>query len=45
MIKTCKCEHSKQDSLHGANKRVFNPTKKSKGDKTVYRCSVCNNED
>ncbi len=44
MIKSCKCTHPSQDVLHGKNNRVYNPTKKQKGDKTVQRCSVCGNE-
>lgn len=43
-IITCTCEHKTQDELHGKQKRVANPTTKKSGDKTTYRCTVCNKE-
>jgi hypothetical protein len=39
MIATCTCKHDDQDKLHGAGKRVFNPTADGK-----IRCTVCGAE-
>ena len=41
MISKCKCEHKAQDKLHGEGNRVFTPTTKKQGDKTIVRCTVC----
>lgn len=38
----CVCSHQFQDERYGKGNRVMNPkAKKSKDDKTAYRCTVC----
>lgn len=45
MIAKCECKHEGQDKLHGAGRRVFTPTLKTKGpDLLTYRCTVCTKE-
>ena len=44
-VKTCTCKHDYQDKKYGKGKRVCNPTTKSAGIKTVYRCTVCKKEE
>lgn len=43
-IKECKCASPYQDKKYGKGKRVMNETKSTKADKTVYRCTVCEQE-
>lgn len=38
----CKCDHDFQDKKYGRGLRVHNRTEK--GSRTIYRCTVCNNE-
>ena len=40
MILDCTCKHEGQDRLHGAHKRVHNPTSKD-GRVNGWRCTVC----
>lgn len=39
-VKACTCKHEYQDKTYGPGQRVCNQTA-SKGDKKVYRCTVC----
>jgi len=41
VINKCKCENKGQDSLHGKDNRVMNPTTSSNGTDRKYRCTVC----
>lgn len=43
MILKCTCFHEYQDRIHGAGKRVHNPTVGS-GGQTMWRCTVCKSE-
>lgn len=43
-IKECVCTHDYQDSKHGKQMRVMNPTTKKEGEKAKYRCTVCGRE-
>lgn len=42
----CSNKPMSQDKLHGAGRRVLNPTKKSdpKTGKPIYRCTQCGRE-
>jgi len=44
MILKCKCNHKQQDKLNGDKMRVMNKTTKELAGKTLYRCSVCEQE-
>ena len=43
-VKSCTCKHDYQDKKYGKGKRVANPTTRSIGNKTIYRCTVCKKE-
>ncbi len=40
-VHKCNCKHESQDSIHGKQMRVMNPTTKANGNKQVFRCTVC----